>query len=53
MQLLDGGNHSTDFSRFSTRRRYEYRQTDVLPRDKLLQIINDKDLRRPTPAAWR
>jgi DDE superfamily endonuclease len=52
-QLLDGGNHSTDFGRFSTRRRSEYRQSELLPRDKLLQIIKDKDLRRPTPVAWR
>jgi DDE superfamily endonuclease len=56
-QLLDSGNHSTDFNRYTHRRRDELhrqeRDGEFLPRDQLLQQIKDKDLRRPTPADWR
>jgi DDE superfamily endonuclease len=45
IQLLDGGNHNNDFDRFTIRRRNEYRQTELLPRDDLLHIIQEKDLR--------
>jgi hypothetical protein len=42
-------NHMLDYDRHSSRRRNEYRQRDchleLLPRDGLLQIIKEKDLR--------
>jgi hypothetical protein len=56
-QLLDGGNDMLDYNRHCSMRRNEYRQRDchheLLRRDGLLQIIKEKDLRRPTPVAWR
>jgi hypothetical protein len=54
--LLDGGNHINDFDRFTFCRRGEYRSRNnksftknhlgfKLPREKLLQIIIEKDLK--------
>jgi hypothetical protein len=49
-QLLDAGNNAGDYNRNDTRRRTTI--VDNLPRDYLLQIINDKNLERPNPVTW-
>jgi hypothetical protein len=56
-QLLNGGHHYEDFSRNLRRRleRHAEKAADdgMLPRERLLHIVESKQLKRPTPAAWR
>ena len=52
--LLHGGEHLDDVSTEQQRRdNYRTRRNrNILPREKLLGIVIDKGIRRPTPRAW-
>jgi hypothetical protein len=56
-QLLNGGHHYDDVDRNMRRQleRQSRRVSDdgLLPRDRLHQIIIDKDMKRPTPMSWK
>jgi hypothetical protein len=51
--LLDGGMHQTDHGRHHIRNVTRALGNQPLPRDTMLKIIQEKDLKRPTPANWK
>jgi hypothetical protein len=53
VELLDAGYHFNDINRHSIRSTSKANSNIILPRENMLQIIIEKDLRRPTPVNWR
>jgi hypothetical protein len=51
--LFDGGNHQLDYDRHVVRNIARQYGNQPLPRDLMLKKIQDKDLKRPTPAQWK
>jgi DDE superfamily endonuclease len=52
VELLDGGNHQNDYNRYQYRQ-YRVNNETISPREKMLAMVIDKDLKRPLPAKWR
>jgi hypothetical protein len=51
VELLDAGHHQNDFDRHSVRSK-TYNGV-VLPRKRMLEVVIEKDLKRPTPIRWK
>jgi hypothetical protein len=53
IELLDGGMHHQDHGRHHIRNVTRALGHQPLPRDIMLKIIQEKDLKGPTPANWK
>jgi hypothetical protein len=51
VELLDAGHHQNDFNLHSVRSK-SYNGV-VLPRERMLEVVIEKDLKRPTPIQWK